>query len=309
MKRIFVFTLLILFVFMSCKQNSSTDNKNIDADSIALSDNIKPDTIIEGSELFFGERVVYSYDDKSNIIKEETFDKYGDTNKSIDRVYDDRNNIIMESFKEYGSPEYVILYKYDAKNHKVEEREESLETYTRFNYDDNGNLIESAIVKSNSGEVVSHTINKYERNKLIETTEQNIFKTIYIYNGDNLIEEISYSDTTNIETTRIAYEYDSKRNKTKMSHYLYNKLYNTIKYTYDDNNNLIEEIYQEVDSQVKFVTKYNYNSNNKLLEESVYKQGILDKRKFYTYDDKNRLISTIYYADDIMLYNDDCIVE
>lgn len=310
MKRIFIFTLIILSVLMSCKQNSSTDNKNIDADSIAISDNIKPDTIIEGSELFFGERVVYSYDNRSNITEETTYDKDNIVQVRVQNYYDSKNNLIKSITNGINIDDLEIEYKYDAKNRKIEERKKDFSFYTRYAYDNNDNLIEELYIKVSSGKVIGRSTYKYQDNKLIESN-QDEFSLIYNYN--NYKEEIlPYDNDEKRGEYHTTYEYDAKGNITNETFYIDNDLWDSINYVYDKNNRIIKKIIRGVEFDGLRIIKYEYNSMNKKIEEYIYSgdDRLESATKFiYKYDEQNRLKSITSYTKDILKYNDDCIVE
>lgn len=135
---------------------------------------------------------------------------------------------------------------------------------------------------------------KEARTTIVNSTHNNsVIK--YIYNRDNLLEKILYSDDTSEER-----RYDEKQNiiweKDRNGNeyfYKYNENSQLIErkspcglienWVYDENGNLIEE----TDNENKKIL-YRYDSHGNLIEKRTRIQGELYQKRTYVYDEKGR---------------------
>jgi YD repeat-containing protein len=196
---------------------------------------------IEGIDYKDGQSVskyVAEYDERNNLIEESKYTVY--RYKGSERLqleyrhlyeYDGRNNLVTE--KKYGNNgtlEYHYFYEYDANDHLVNgvSYAEDGSVLSRYSaeYDENGNLIKS-VHYGPEGRIESINTAQYDKNnRLIEEKDStgNSPKIIYRAEYDeagNLFEETHFGENV-IGGTGLDYRY---------------------RYTYDNRNNRIEEIY------------------------------------------------------------------
>lgn len=180
------------------------------------------------------------YDLNGNMIVERRYTGYRYKEEDhyqleyqLEYLYDKAGNVILESrFDGYLEPEYQYHYLYDDAHHLIE----------ALNYDSQGtlvssyqafyegdNLIEFTIVNAD-GEIQTKHIAEYDNGKMVlemDNTNPNNLRKIYEAGFDqqeNKTYEINYETTIGSETFIEKYEY-----------------------SYDINNNCIEEVYYLMD--------------------------------------------------------------
>lgn len=165
----------------------------------------------------------------------------------------DYNNLIIDmKFIIHGNPEY------DNFGYLTKVR--SINATTYYTYDNKHNLIKQSTTYDNS---VKTTFIKFEYD-----------------DNNNLIKQIVFSQTENIEI--YSFEYDKSNNKIKEICPGGNFWQ---EYEYDDNNNMIKEIVHEAGKQIKiFLYEYDKLGNN---IKKIFEDGSMDK---YEYDDHNNII-------------------
>lgn len=160
----------------------------------------------------------------------------------------------------------------------------------------------------------------------------------YFYNSDNLVDSISwgndeyehsslftYDDNNNIvgiqvyqvinfeqyKTPRFEYDYDDQNRQIERRNYnafpgLDEMLSGTMKYSYDDNGNMVKhETYTDAECTYLYdMGEYEYNDKNQLLKETLYRRDqfsgsdelVVGDVLEYTYDDKDRLFEIVTYT-------------
>jgi len=227
-----------------------------------ISYNTKGDTLYK---LFDdGDRIVYKYDNKGNLIDKSSFSKYefyigGKIKVKIGSIYLDYIEVCR------------VIYKYDSKGNLIE----------MSYYDDDGSLSDLS-----TAFLASKLIYKYDKNNnLIENS--NYYwngllesKEIYSYNSDGKISEIiqineHYFGDGWTDTTKIEYKFDSK-------------------------GNVINEI---TGGSVVQDIRYKYDSKNNIIEETDYRNGILAWKHTFEYDSNNRMIVRKLFDKNQMIFH------
>lgn len=222
----------------------------------------------------------YEYDEDHHLIYEE--DEYGCTNEY---EYDEFGNQIAWE-KNDGS---TITYTYDALGNKLSEGD------ITFTYDSRNNLLTA----ENMEGVVTNTYNAFNQKTSVIDTKGN--EVTYVYDDDNNLVEKNYAGTTVTYTYddlgRI--KTVSKENE-KIAEYEYNKRNEIINLiqgditttkTYDDLGR-IKTQRSEKNNEVIYDASYTYDNNDNLIEEIV--DGHVN---MYTYNAYDELSESVKYID------------
>ena len=209
---------------------------------------------------FMGRKIKYEYE--GEFLKKVTYANDGIV------IYNYTNNGLIESIKDQRSNIYV-----------------------KNTYDEHKRIIHQEMQKDREYIVFYQ---KEARTTIVNSTHNNsVIK--YIYNRDNLLEKILYSDNTSEERN-----YDEKQNiiweKNRNDNeyfYKYNENSQLIErkspcglienWVYDKDGNLIEE----TDNENKKIL-YRYDSHGNLIERKTRIQGELYQKRTYVYDEKGR---------------------
>ena len=220
----------------------------------------------------------YKYDGASRVIEENNA-----KNQITLYTYDERGNLIKKSIKETVSSQEVILeeYTYDLLNNVTTKKDGNL-NITNYEYNEKGQLIK---ITNPLGYIQEYIYNEYGEVTLIT---------------DNLDKEIirEYDDRGNVILER-EQNIDAS------------EAIEVLK-TYDNNNNLIEEVdgngnissyqYDSLNNVVSIINPkgqevtYVYDDNNNLIEETNH----LGNSKTYVYDIYDRLISKKNELDEVI---------
>ena len=233
--------------------------------SVKLANGKKIDFIYDHNKLtqikdFMGRKIKYEYE--GEFLKKVTYANDGIV------IYNYTNNGLIESIKDQRSNIYV-----------------------KNTYDEHKRIIHQEMQKDREYIVFYQ---KEARTTIVNSTHNNsVIK--YIYNRDNLLEKILYSDNTSEERN-----YDEKQNiiweKNRNDNeyfYKYNENSQLIErkspcglienWVYDKDGNLIEE----TDNENKKIL-YRYDSHGNLIERKTRIQGELYQKRTYVYDEKGR---------------------
>lgn len=221
-------------------------------------------------------------DDKNNIIEQCQYDKYGNMITS-DGSYDDVKGMQMNST---ADGKIDCFYTYDSRNRCIQRTHDSQYSwYEYLMYDEKGKCIQERIVSdggydntdytySDNGNLMKKVKSSYAYDG--EEVYYEEFETVYMYNekDDIILEkesEVFDGEVFEYETKEYKYEYDSYGNITKEEEeeiYLVDNEAEHVscsKYTFDDNNNLIEQINTVHDKTIyKYTAVY---ENNKCIQE------------------------------------------
>ena len=233
--------------------------------SVKLANGKKIDFIYDHNKLtqikdFMGRKIKYEYE--GEFLKKVTYANDGIV------IYNYTNNGLIESIKDQRSNIYV-----------------------KNTYDEHKRIIHQEMQKDREYIVFYQ---KEARMTIVNSTHNNSVVK-YIYNRDNLLEKILYSDNTSEERN-----YDEKQNiiweKDRNDNeyfYKYNENSQLIErkspcglienWVYDKDGNLIEE----TDNENKKIL-YRYDSHGNLIERKTRIQGELYQKRTYVYDEKGR---------------------
>ncbi|MCS1351879.1 DNRLRE domain-containing protein [Mechercharimyces sp. CAU 1602] len=228
------------------------------------------------------------------IAKENTFDESDRLTQitqgkgSIGWEYNDSDELIKTRFA-HGDQQAVTQYGYNESEQNTEIKDGKGNVY-RFDYDETGN-VRTAIYPNGVGLSASYDDN-------INVTEVAIGKS----NGD-AIAQYQYEYDANGNTTRIQeevagldlpYTYDGLD---QLISEMDPATGNTISYAYDPVGNRTEKVVKDKDGQVVSHVKYNHNTGNQLIQvdDIDYKYDengnrIEDGQYLYSWDAGNRLV-------------------
>lgn len=251
------------------------------------------------------------YDRKGNIIEWDM----GRLGTRYKRVYNTKNQKVLTLWIDKIDPTQVdsIRYAYDKNNQLIKDQEKEFENF----YNKKQQLIKQINKSQNS-----------EKNNVLET------RTIGWTTFDKMesetitteIVEVSKKTTyQKLETYYKKYDYNQNNNLIKEIHYINDTIVNTIVYTYDTLNRLVEKREKDVSrikniNRMKFgnrkdidelITKITYNKNGSIKEKYTYfsdpcmsldnhflykhvykKNGLLERADAY---ENNTLVFTISY--------------
>jgi hypothetical protein len=133
-------------------------------------------------------KIIFDYDFIGNNTEYNIYNSVGDLEMKWTFKYDDSNKI-TEEVRSDSEGIYRGIYSYNSNEKKIIKRYQNdlLYNQSEFNYDKNGNEIESKSFDSNN-ELNSKTTKKYDlKNNLIEQINygDNIFKYTYNYSSYN----------------------------------------------------------------------------------------------------------------------------
>ena len=284
----------------------------------------------------------YKYDDKGNVLKvirddktltTNTYDGYSNLTRSKNNItnveyeyeYDDYGNNTEVSLINGTSAKITTAVAYTSDGNRVVSNTDSLGRVTRYNYDENTNVLLSTQYPEDTEQTATvYTYDEMYRMATVEaTTDTGLeLSAEYTYSNDRLtaIETASttygfaYNDfglRTKVEAGErllASYTYTDNRN-----FYLQSLDYGNgdkVSYQYDDKGRMIKQTYEDgdtvtyqydnygalasvTDGTTGRTTTYYYDFTDRLMkyeEKDIYGY----RRTFsYTYDDKNNLSSTV----------------
>ncbi len=273
----------------------------------------------------------YEYDSDGNVIKKFL---YNDVDCLCECTYVYENGNLIKSVDNYTDGEVIeINYTYNEYNHVLSETKITTkgdytdESTTEYRYEyDGSNIVKKTTVKPNKTEIAE----EYEYNKNGDVTKKIEFDgyeytsiaTDYVYSENGAVVKktetkdrwsinpmsVEYDKYGNIlkklgddgDGYTYEYEYDSKgRVISKTTNEIYNgkaKTLSTVKYSYDNNGNLVSEKYSHGAE-----TTYEYDEKGNLITEyDSYNQ----EKKSYTYNEKGDMISEKHYnSENELVYN------
>lgn len=223
------------------------------------------------------------YDEKNNIIEVANYDEKDELSNTNKYIYQDGILLEKQTFTSGDDTPTRVIY--TNKNGKPEEilakyKDGSISSKNRYKYDKNGNMLEEIEYDTETDKPDSKDVYKYDaKNKV---TEKQIFstnilnyKTTYKYHTTGALkEEIEIEYEENIkkkEAAKTIIKYNDKGNRISFEKFNGKDLSVMIKYTYDNNDNLIEE--NELDptnGNIIKKIKYQYDSNGNLVLKTVY---------------------------------------
>ncbi|MBI5216142.1 MAG: hypothetical protein HY960_10360 [Ignavibacteriae bacterium] len=171
-------------------------------------------------------------------------------------------------------------------------------------FDERGNLIEKKNTRNIPAEnrTMKYRLNHYYNSEnrfdssLVFNDDKFGLKLEYRYNSSGLVDEIQEYNSLREPNFLTKQFHDSSGNKIREELYTKDKkLYNFKLYSYDSNNNLIDESGSE-QGQKRFHWIYKYNKKNQLIERKDFSgQEVLLRKHTYEYDKEGRLVRENIY--------------
>lgn len=243
------------------------------------------------------QEIIYEYEfgqpkKDGRVIFECEFDKKGNLHKHTDfyihtdepviqyiTLYDKKGSDIQwDEYNEEGKFDNRIVNKYGTNNNKIE----------IYKYDSNE-------------ELVSKTVNSYEGKDIVESNTfepegKLIEKEISKYDDSGYSINSTKYDSNGKMLSKASYVNDKIGNAIEMHFYRPGKGTSVVKATYDDNNNMIEEIWHDYDGRVEQREIYTYDENNNEKTRIIYNsEGRLDIKFVHYYDANGNQLKTIEY--------------
>lgn len=178
---------------------------------------------------------LYTYDEKNNLIEDNSYTSYGELFIKTTYKYDNKGNIIEEILFEDNYPPLKQLYKYDDRGNLIEKEQYNPDGFCwnkiLYEYNDRGNMVEE-----------NH----------FSSEDLHVEKKLYKYNDNGDIIEVESH-----------YSLDSSFNYKVLS--IYDDKSNLIEYSYikDDNSQPSKEIY-----------KYKFDKKGNWITSTTFKDGI-----------------------------------
>lgn len=302
MKRIFI--ILIVFITVNClnAQSIFEAHEKETVKNNQLRKKIQMDQKYVNGELSSEGYIssITKYDENGNVLEIINYRSNGNIISVINNKYD-KNGNKLEYTRYKGNRETVTYrqrYVYDEKGQKIEENgfDGASNFKTTYAYNDNGKLKSihyyTGATLTDRREFIYEgtnlTVNVYDS----EDKKQAYYKRIFD-SKDQLIDDSKYDMEDNL-LNRVTYTYDNNGNvivETKFNSGNVCKMINK----YNDNFYL-NEVTKE-DSEESFVTnKYIYDENGNLVEELWKKFDSREySRKTYTYDKEGKCTSIDCY--------------
>ncbi len=228
---------------------------------------------MSGSSSEVKEAHYYSYDKRSNIIKEESLNSYGLANGAALRVikkytYDDTGRLIQTDIQERSSGD---------QGSDEEEEEGDTETEDSDAQDLGEEWTDPPDSSITKDETISYAFDA-AGNKISEITEENgdeiKEETSYTYNGFNQLKTSITKDSTGSVTSQKNYIYDHNGNQTKISDSLTDE---EITYSYDADNRLKKAV-SKTGGIIDYIQENSYNGFGQRVEK---KEGNEETNYFY----------------------------
>lgn len=238
-------------------------------------------------EYEFGEpkkegRVIFEceFDKNDKLIKHTDF--YMHTDEQVvqyEVLYDKKGNDIQwDEYDERGKFDNRIVNKYDKKNNKIE----------IYDYDSNEKLVSKTINSYNGKNIIESNTFKPD-GKLIE-------KEIYKYDDSGYSTNTTKYDSAGKMLSKASHINDKNGNALEMHFYSPDKGTSVVKAIYDDNDNMIEEIWYNYDGKIEQRETYTYDEKNNENVRIIYNsEGRVDIKFVHYYDADGNKLKTIEY--------------
>jgi YD repeat-containing protein len=243
------------------------------------------------------------YDDKGQLVSEETFSQDGSLEHRSDFAYNETGQMVEEILVEEGDmvSEHRTM-EYDSQGRISKEFQHYLDEsfdVTEYTYNSEGQLI-SKISQDSEGEEGGRVLYEYSGKNLVAETEYDseneviASKKYEFDDSGHLLGEIIQSPEGETETS---YEYDEKGNRIVFKRYDANgNLVERHTFSRDDNG-VLTGIREESVSGVELV-ELEYDQHGNLLTQNTHKEsGDLISRINRAYDATNLLLTTQVYIE------------
>jgi len=196
----------------------------------------------------------YTYNDNGNLLTYTYYDSKGKLNESEECIYNDKGILTTK-------------YTYNGKEKDI--------------YDENGKVIEIILIYEDGKERTFKKLQYDENNNIKKCTEYRydgkVFYTIYTYDDNANLLNITEYDDTDTPSIWIKNEYDENNNLLKTIEYNNNKISGTEEKKYNENDLLIEEISYSSDNTISQRLAYEYDENGnqtKKIEYNRYDEAV-----------------------------------
>jgi YD repeat-containing protein len=245
------------------------------------------------------------YDTRGNVIKEASYNIFGDFDTLNIYKYDEKG-FLIEQYIHYDEDEV-------AETHRMENREDgkplrefveyqdgSLDTVT-FTYDADGNLLEEVEMDAD-GIIESHDIYEYSDGKMVHETiygpdETRMTENTHTYDENgNLVESKLWNSEAG-DQGRVVHEYDEKGQRTETLRYnASGQLIARTIFILDEKGNVVE--LEEEDTTGLRRTKIGMDENgNMILQEETNEAGELNVRIERMYNEDGEQIESSVFID------------
>ncbi|OFX70210.1 MAG: hypothetical protein A2X12_08165 [Bacteroidetes bacterium GWE2_29_8] len=240
------------------------------------------------------------YDENQNLLKEITFDSYGDKLDVYEYEYDDKNRLVNSKLYIEEQLSEEKKYEYDANNNRVKKIrifESGISDYTIYNYNEK-NLLIKKITYYDDGEIESTQDFVYDDNmnlinSFIYDEDNKVQYELKNKYENNLLKEYLVNDFPNKDYKKTICSYYD--NGLKQNEFVFNykeKLIYKTTYQYDNNNNNTILIEETQDTYSKIVQEYD---NKRLISKKEFdKDNICLNSQVRNYDNYGILLFTIY---------------
>lgn len=224
----------------------------------------------------------FGYDNNGNL----TSTSNSSTNTAETLTYDSNNNILTRFIDKDQENDSQESYQYS--NNKLEQfdldkdADGTVETSTRYYYNDQGNITRYEVDQNGDGEAESVSSYEYLNNELFSYSED--------------------KDNDQIPNLLISYTYDQNGNRTSQNVDLSaDGTPNSVgSFTYDSNNNPVRyEQDRNLDGQADYIEAYTYdqNSNRTIFKRDLDADGHWDFYAQYFYDRNGKRVKMIEDSD------------
>ena len=242
----------------------------------------------------FRDNIKVTFNENKDVLEKEAYDSNRKLRTKDTYKYDGNNNLLewielVKSEKPDRGYKHTYKFKYDDTNKKIKQEEyhtdstTTLFKYSIYKYDDQDNLIKDITYLSDT--VGGMRIYKYD--------EQS-----------RMIENVYYDDDCSFIYQKFTYKYYDNMND--CTTFTPQGELRTVTYTYDNNNNILEMDYNNVDEDTPGQTvKFKYDKYDNLIESIEYNEAgeITETETLtYKYDKHNNWVERIEYRNKIPTY-------
>jgi len=233
-----------------------------------------------------------SFDTQGNRVEEINYRASGSVHYIVTFKYDVSGN--KTEYSKYSGDEKKLNYKqsikFDSKGNKLMETGfNGLDSFKIvYNYNKTGRLaevnffIQKKLDEKRSFKYSDNTadLKVYDGSENLKFTQKNIYSP-----SGKLLEETRY-EKDNTVSRKVVYTYDKKDDLTSETKYINGKMVGKITRIYNEKG-LLSEVYQENAGQKFLANKYTYDDNNWVIEENSRSNAKQEFTKnVYKYDDK-----------------------
>ena len=309
-RKILLIGSLFLMSLVGCSRVDSDDNTIIESNA-SIEESIEETSAEETSaeetlaeEISTEEIATYEAAVERECVYKEIRKIYDENNifdHSLEVEYDSQGNVLKYiNYDGEGNLESYEVYGYNEQGKKtIYEKFDSEGVRISFSYYENNE--QGDVIKAHNASYLDTYEYIYDENdrvieKLVRKNGEFSYRKVYTYDAEGKVIEEKIFDEQGEIVNIVGYIYD-KNGNLEYEDEKYNDIYGCqdTRYTYDDNNNLIEKVlYSNDDVIVSRVYKYEYDDKGNCIKKFEYdRAGNLDSEMTYKYDEKGRQIECI----------------